>query len=197
MVTLLFLCAPRSPRTPGPCFEFPSPWPPPTKHGPSRHAEPHALWGTREGAGCTAVCIYPHPRDPNEAWVVPVFALLPRTGPPTNARFLSQWSGRGVRLMTGGTRFTSRTPQGATDWEHFELEGRDFIAVSNEGDLGNNLHQQSFVYLMDTDCALWLPRPPPGPPGPRRLLAAAAVVMGLVGQCVRRRRQRPDDEKLL
>jgi len=36
--------------------------------------------------------------------------------------------------------------QGATDAEHFVLNGRHFVALSNEGDIGSRLHQTSVVY---------------------------------------------------
>eukprot|EP00667_Euglena_gracilis_P010937 EG_transcript_11151 len=42
--------------------------------------------------------------------------------------------------------------QGATDWEHFRINGLDFVAVSNEGDLSHNLHQQSVIYYLDLRC---------------------------------------------
>ncbi len=38
--------------------------------------------------------------------------------------------------------------QGATDFEHFRIDGVDFLIASNEGDLENNEFQQSVVYRM-------------------------------------------------
>ena len=38
---------------------------------------------------------------------------------------------------------------GATDAEHFVLGGRHFIALANEGDIRNRLHQRSVVYELE------------------------------------------------
>eukprot|EP00933_Yihiella_yeosuensis_P007111 TRINITY_DN11201_c0_g1_i2.p1 TRINITY_DN11201_c0_g1~~TRINITY_DN11201_c0_g1_i2.p1 ORF type:complete len:442 (-),score=72.58 TRINITY_DN11201_c0_g1_i2:233-1558(-) len=38
---------------------------------------------------------------------------------------------------------------GATDWEHFKIGESHFLAVSNEGDLGNGLHQTSEIYRIN------------------------------------------------
>lgn len=44
------------------------------------------------------------------------------------------------------------TTQGATDFEHFHLDGLDYLAVSNEGDIQNRLHQTSVIYRLDPGC---------------------------------------------
>ena len=47
----------------------------------------------------------------------------------------------------------SVTTQGATDWEHFVVGGVDFLAVANEGDVRNRMHQTSYVYRLVERCA--------------------------------------------
>ena len=44
------------------------------------------------------------------------------------------------------------TTQGATDFEHFHLDGSDYLAVSNEGDIQKRLHQTSVIYRLDPGC---------------------------------------------
>jgi hypothetical protein len=34
--------------------------------------------------------------------------------------------------------------------EHFEIEGRHYLAVANEGDIGHRLHQDSKIYMLQT-----------------------------------------------
>ena len=36
--------------------------------------------------------------------------------------------------------------QGATDWEHFSMQGRHYLVVSNEGDVSNGKFQISHAY---------------------------------------------------
>ena len=44
------------------------------------------------------------------------------------------------------------TTQGATDFEHFRLDGSDYLAVSNEEDIQKRLHQTSVIYRLDPWC---------------------------------------------
>lgn len=37
---------------------------------------------------------------------------------------------------------------GATDWEYFNYNGNSYLAISNEGDIQNRLHQLSYVYRL-------------------------------------------------
>jgi hypothetical protein len=46
----------------------------------------------------------------------------------------------------------SVTTQGATDWEHFVVGGVDFLAVANEGDVRNRMHQTSYIYRLVERC---------------------------------------------
>jgi hypothetical protein len=44
------------------------------------------------------------------------------------------------------------TTYGATDWEHFHLDGLDYLAVSNEGNVQQRQHQTSVIYRLDPGC---------------------------------------------
>ena len=41
---------------------------------------------------------------------------------------------------------------GATDFEYFHLDGLDYLAVSNEGDIQKRLYQTSVIYRLDPGC---------------------------------------------
>ncbi len=44
-------------------------------------------------------------------------------------------------------RLAAEVPShGATDAEHFVISGRHFLALANEGDVGNRLHQRSEIF---------------------------------------------------
>ena len=49
------------------------------------------------------------------------------------------------------SRFDAVDSQGATDVEHFVLQGRHFIALANEGDIGKRALQTSYVYELFVD----------------------------------------------
>ena len=61
---------------------------------------------------------------------------------------LLRWdSARGVFVPVAEVK-----TQGATDLEHFHLDGQDFLAVANEGNVQGRQHQTSVIFRLDPGC---------------------------------------------
>jgi hypothetical protein len=61
------------------------------------------------------------------------------------------WRRRGAARQPRGAaasfELVAEVPSfGATDAEHFTIDGRHFIALANEGDIGSRRHQRSVIY---------------------------------------------------
>ena len=58
--------------------------------------------------------------------------------------------------MEGVGQFVLETEiasDGATDWEHFVVGGVDYLALANEGDVRNSLHQLSPIFRLVVQCS--------------------------------------------
>ena len=75
-----------------------------------------------------------------------------RNGEDDSLRGVAQ-DGGGMEGVGQFVLETEIASDGATDWEHFVVGGVDYLALANEGDVRNSLHQLSPIFRLVVQCS--------------------------------------------
>lgn len=135
------------------------------------------------------------------------FQDLPSDG-AHGARFFEAFSHTWLALANFGDRFGQRynssssiwrlqpsgfvkagevSTWGATDWEHFELNGENYIVVSQEGIIKDRMYQQGPIFKLQVGCKSVSPQALPAMPRLARAERHLTVEVDARGAVVRER----------